>query len=455
MRLSDLLEPLQARLIGSDMEFQSLSTDSRQLRRGELFVALRGDNFDGHEFASVAADRGACAMVVEREIDSVNVPQLVVGDTVHALGTIAALHRKKFAGKIVAVTGSSGKTSVKGLLREIFATAGSVVATQGNFNNHIGVPLSLMNLADQDYAVIEIGTNHPGEIANLVGLVQPDVALVNNVSAAHIAGFGSLAAIAQEKGSIYSTLNEQGTAVINLDDTFAQQFIQATSHTKQIGFSLKGATADFPVVRADNIVFDSAGRASFNLLYQEQSVAAHLLLPGLHNLANALAAAACARAAGVGLADIASGLKNFAGDKGRMQIYTGPQNCVVIDDTYNANPGSVRAAIDYLGERPGKRILVLGDLAELGEAAQQEHRNLGAYAAQKKITALLSCGPLSALASATFGAGGTNFSNKAALVEALLPQLDAQSILLIKGSRSARMEEVVQRVLDAKEISAC
>ena len=455
MQLSDLLEPLQARLVGNDTQFQSLSTDSRQLRSGELFIALRGENFDGHEYASVAADRGACAMVVEREIDSVNVPQLVVGDTVKALGVIAAIHRKRFAGKIVAVTGSSGKTSVKGLLRDIFAAVGTVVATQGNFNNHIGVPLSLMNLADQNYAVIEIGTNHPGEIANLVELVQPDVALVNNVSAAHIAGFGSLAAIAQEKGSIYATLNELGTAVINLDDTFATQFIRATAHVKQIGFSLKGATADFPVVRTDNIIFDSAGRASFHLLYQGQSVTAQLLLPGLHNLANALAAAACAIAADVSLANIASGLKNFAGEKGRMQIYAGPRNSVVIDDTYNANPGSVRAAIDYLSERSGKRILVLGDLAELGEVAQQEHRNIGAYAAQKNIAALLSCGPLSALASSAFGAGGANFPNKATLVEALLSQLDAQSIVLIKGSRSARMEEVAQRVLDAKEISAC
>lgn len=455
MRLADLVKPLQARLVGSDVEFAALSTDSRQLNRGELFVALRGENFDGHDFVGVALDRGACAMVVEREIEAVHVPQLVVADSGQALGRIAAVQRRQFRGKLVAVTGSSGKTSVKGLLREIFAVVGEVVATQGNFNNHIGVPLSLMKLVDQDYAVIEIGTNHPGEIANLVNLAQPDIALVNNVSAAHIAGFGSLSAIAKEKGSIYSTLGEENFAIINLDDAFAADFIQATAHVQQIGFSVRGATANFPVMRADNIVFDTSGRASFSLQYQEQTAAAHLLLPGQHNLANALAAAACAVAAGVRLHDIATGLAKFSGEKGRMQIYQGPNNSTVVDDTYNANPGSVRAAIDYLSDRPGRRLLVLGDLGELGDAGPQEHRNIGEYAAQKNITALLSHGPLSALTSAAFGAGGRNFPNKAALVEALLPQLDAQSIVLIKGSRSARMEEVVQRVLNAKETSAC
>ncbi|MCR6650619.1 MAG: UDP-N-acetylmuramoyl-tripeptide--D-alanyl-D-alanine ligase [Cellvibrionaceae bacterium] len=246
MRLADLVKPLQARLVGSDVEFAALSTDSRQLNRGELFVALRGENFDGHDFVGVALDRGACAMVVEREIEAVHVPQLVVADSVQALGRIAAVQRCQFRGKLVAVTGSSGKTSVKGLLREVFAVAGEVVATQGNFNNHIGVPLSLMKLVDQDYAVIEIGTNHPGEIANLVNLAQPDIALVNNVSAAHIAGFGSLSAIAKEKGSIYSTLGEDNFAIINLDDAFAADFIQATAHVQQIGFFRAWRHCEFP-----------------------------------------------------------------------------------------------------------------------------------------------------------------------------------------------------------------
>ena len=455
MRLTDLIEPLHARLVGVDAEFNSLSTDSRQLRSGELFVALRGDHFDGHDFARAAVDRGACAMVVEREIETANVPQLIVADSTKALGIIGALKRRQFHGTLVTVTGSSGKTSVKGLLREIFAVAGTVVATPGNFNNHIGVPISLMNLVDQQYAVIEIGTNHPGEIASLIKLAQPNIALVNNVSAAHIAGFGSLAAIAREKGDIYSTLTERDTAVINLDDQFAPQFIESTNHCRQIGFSLKGQGGSIPTVNAQQIDFDSAGRASFELHYGNDSARVRLLLPGLHNVANALAASACAVAASVALQDIARGLENFTGEKGRMQIFSGPRNCTLIDDTYNANPGSVRAAIDYLSGRPGTRILALGDLGELGEAGPQIHRDIGVYAVEKNVSALWTHGPLSAHASEAFGVDGVNFPSKAALVEALLTRLDANSVILIKGSRSTRMEEVVQRVLDAKEISEC
>lgn len=455
MRLTDLIEPLHARLVGVDAEFNSLSTDSRQLRNGELFVALRGDHFDGHDFARAAVDRGACAMVVEREIETANVPQLIVADSTKALGIIGALKRRQFHGQLVSVTGSSGKTSVKGLLREIFAVAGTVVATPGNFNNHIGVPLSLMSLDNQQYAVIEIGTNHPGEIANLVALARPDIALVNNVSAAHIAGFGSLTAIAREKGDIYSTLTERDTAVINLDDQFAPQFMEATKHCHQIGFSLKDQDGPIPTVSAQQIDFDSAGRAFFELWYGNDNARVRLLLPGLHNVANALAASACAIAAGVALQDIARGLENFAGEKGRMQIFSGPRNCTLIDDTYNANPGSVRAAINYLSARPGTRVLALGDLGELGEAGQQIHRDIGIYAAEKNVSVLLTHGPLSAYASEAFGVDGVNFPNKAALVEALLKRLDANSVILVKGSRSARMEEVVQRILDAKEISSC
>lgn len=455
MRLTDLIKPLQARLVGADVAFETLTTDSRQLRRGELFVALRGDHFDGHDFACVAVDRGACAMVVEREIETANVPQLIVADSTRALGTIAALKRNQFRGQVVAVTGSSGKTSVKGLLREVLAVVGTAVATPGNFNNHIGVPLSLMRLAQQQYAVIEIGTSHPGEIAELVNLVRPDIALVNNVSAAHIAGFGSLEAIAAEKGEIYRTLTAQDTAIINLDDAFAAHFIEATKHCRQIGFSLTDSEYQFAAVHARQITFDSAGRASFDLHFEGSCVPVNLQLPGKHNVVNALAAAACALAAGAPLSAIPGGLNNFTGEKGRMQLLSGPRNCILVDDTYNANPGSVRAAIDYLSERHGSRILVLGDLGELGDAGPQIHCDIGRYAAEKGVSALWSCGALSAQASSAFGAEGRNFTSKAELVKALLTRVDANSVILVKGSRSARMEEVVQGVLDAKEISAC
>lgn len=455
MRLTDLIAPLHARLVGSDAEFTKLSTDSRQLQPGELFVALRGDNFDGHDFVQVAVDRGACALVVEQDIESANVPQVVVADSTRALGAIGALSRKAFSGTIVAVTGSSGKTSVKGLLRDIFATAADVVATQGNFNNYIGVPLTLMNLSTQRFAVVEIGTNHPGEIAYLTDLVKPDIALVNNVGPAHIGGFGSIEAIAREKGSIYGALQAHQTAVINLDDAFAEQFLKATQQCRQIGFSLAKSDRAIPAVYAQAIEFDSVGRASFALCYQGEMQPVRLLLPGQHNVANALAAAACAIAAGVNLSDIAAGLGKFSGEKGRMQIYDGPRGARIVDDTYNANPASVRAAIDYLSNCPGNRVLVLGDLGELGETAPAQHRELGRYAAQKNISVLLTHGPLSALSAAEFGTGGLNFPSKEALVDALLSQLDAHTTALVKGSRSARMEEIVQRVLNTKEVSSC
>lgn len=455
MRLSELLEPLQARLIGGDVTFEKLCTDSRQLQPGDLFVALRGEKFDGHDFAFAVVERGACAMVVEREISEAHVPQLVVADSTRALGAIAAYHRGSFQGTLVAVTGSSGKTSVKGLLREIFAIAGNVVATQGNFNNQIGVPLTLMNLAKQRYAVVEIGTNHPGEIGYLTQLARPDIAIVNNVSAAHIGGFGSLSAIAQEKGAIYSTLQPEQIAIINLDDTFTDQFIEATRHCRRIGFSLTKTSADFPVAYARSIVMDALGRASFEFCFGEDCAIVQLAVPGRHNVANALAAGACALAAGLSLAQIAIGLARFTGEKGRMQLFIGPHGSRIVDDTYNANPGSVRAAIDYLSQCPGRRILVLGDLAELGDAGPQAHREIGHYAAQKNISALLSHGPLSRISSEAFGAEGANFMSKAALIDALLTRLDADSTALIKGSRSARMEEIVQRVLEAKETPSC
>lgn len=455
MRLTELIAPLNARLIGNDCAFERLSTDSRQLNAGDCFLALRGDTFDGHDFAEEVVQRGACALIVERGVPTIEIPQLIVADTTLALGQIGALRRAQFSGVVVAITGSSGKTSVKGLLREIFACAGSVLATQGNFNNQIGVPLTLLRLQQEQYAVIELGTNQPGEIAYLTGLVLPDIALVNNVMPAHIGGFGSLAAIAQEKGEIYRRLQPEQTAVINLDDAFAAQFCTSTQDCRQVGFSLNPVDKDFATVFASALQWDQWGRASFALNFAGASAPVRLKVPGLHYVRNALAAAACALAAGCSLSHVAQGLGNFHGEKGRMKIYRGRSESWVIDDTYNANPGSVMAAIDYLGERPGQKILVLGDLAELGELGPQSHRDLGHYAAQKNITALYATGPLSTLSAQTFGAGGLVFDNKNQLVETLLKQLDAQTTVLVKGSRSSRMEDVVQLICDVEERHPC
>jgi UDP-N-acetylmuramoyl-tripeptide--D-alanyl-D-alanine ligase len=442
MRLTELIGPLSAQLVGDDCAFERLTTDSRQLQAGDCFLALRGASFDGHDFATQAERLGACALVVERHLPEISIPQLIVADTTLALGRLGALQRARFTGQVVAVTGSSGKTSVKGLLREIFACSGSVLATQGNFNNHIGVPLTLLRMQKESYAVVELGTNHPGEIAYLTDLVLPDIALVNNVMPAHIGGFGSLEVIAREKGEIYKRLNSAQTAIINLDDAFAPLFLSETRHCHRVGFALRPVETGLELVWADELEWDPWGRASFAVHFGGSSERAYLKVPGLHSVRNALAASACALAAGCSLVQVAEGLGNFHGEKGRMKICRGRCGSWVIDDTYNANPGSVMAAMDYLGERPGKRILVLGDLGELGDLGPQAHRDLGRYAADRKISSLYTVGPLAALSAAAFGEGGASFENKKDLVETLLPQLDAQTTVLVKGSRSARMEEV-------------
>jgi UDP-N-acetylmuramoyl-tripeptide--D-alanyl-D-alanine ligase len=278
---------------------------------------------------------------------------------------------------------------------------------------------------------------------------------VNNVMPAHIGGFGSLQAIALEKGEIYQRLQSHQAAVINLEDQFAPLFCEYTKHCRQLGFALNPMDAGMDTIFARDLEWDQWGRASFAVHFAGESAVAHLKVPGLHYVRNALAAAACALAVGFPLARVVEGLGNFRGEKGRMNICRGRQESWVVDDTYNANPGSVMAAVDYLSSRPGKRILVLGDLAELGDLGPEAHRSLGHYAAQKKITALYTSGPLSALSALEFGAGGLTFDNKNSLAETLLAQLDPQTTVLVKGSRSSRMEDVVQLICDPEEKRSC
>lgn len=443
MTLASLASLLNAQLIGDDIQVSNISTDTRAINPGDLYIALRGERFDGHEFVVEAIGKGAGAVVVDAIQRGLAAPQLVVDDTLVALGQIAAQRRKDFDGEVIAVTGSSGKTSVKGMLRDILSEAFDVVVTPGNFNNQVGVPLSLLRLANQQRAVIEVGTNHPGEISYLTALVQPDIALVNNVMPAHIGGFGSLSAIAKEKCAIYSTLTNDQCAVINADDQFCQLFETATEHCSKLGFSVAGATKDYPVLYANNVHLEQGGGAYFDLCWQQKVVAVQLQVPGLHSVNNALAAAACSLAAGCTLTQVAEGLAKFLGEKGRMQRKAGLRGACIIDDTYNANPGSVRAAVDYLSTCNGKKILVLGDLAELGEIAEQVHHDLGAYAQQQKIDALYAYGRHAQSATAGFGGGAVACRSKQYLIEQLQKIADSETTVLIKGSRSARMEEVV------------
>lgn len=445
MLLSEFCEQTAGRLINGDCRFTSISTDTRHLRRGDLFVALRGEHFDGNEFAEVAASNGAIGLVVHKALENITVPQLIVADTVKALGIIAARHRESFRGRIVGLTGSCGKTTVKGMLREILSVEGSTLATQGNLNNHIGVPLTLMKLGLQAYGVIEMGTSSPGEIAWLTELVQPQVALVNNIAPAHIGGFRDLDAIAAEKGEIYKQLSASGTAVINLDDEYASYFQRICDNARQLGFSRRTDVAGYPheIVLSTEERLNQRQQAEFLLHLGGRHTAVKLQVLGLYNISNALAAAACALALGCSLDSVVQGLSNYSGEKGRMQVKTAGCGATVIDDTYNANPVAMKAAIDVLGAFGGDTFLVIGNMAELGELSGQAHAIIGAYAAEKKITSVYSWGGEAAVTARAFGREGYAYTDKKELVAALLPRLHKNATVLAKGSRSTRMEEVV------------
>ncbi len=440
--LAEVAAEIGAELCGGDCRFERLSTDSRALLAGDLFVALRGDKFDGHRFVGTALERGACAVVVEAQQPQLALPQLVVTDTTRALGQIAALNRAAFDGAVVAITGSAGKTSVKGMSAAILAERGAVHATRGNQNNHIGVPLTLLDLnADHRFAVIEMGANGPGEIAYLTGLAQPDVAMVNNVMPAHLEGFGSIDGVAQAKSEIFSGLRAGGTAVVNLDDDYAGRYLQLLGDTPLLTFSLSDSRADF---RAGRCGDNAAGQVWFELQCPAGVAEIQLRVVGRHNIANALAAAACTSKVGAELSDIVAGLERFENIAGRMQIVAGEAGSVIIDDSYNANPTAVRAAIDTLLGRPGESVLVLGDLAELGDEAAELHRQLGVYAREQGVAQMISVGVLSRHASDAFGADAEHFSDHDAAVAYLRPRLHKDMVLLIKGSFSSHMDKVVR-----------
>ncbi len=448
MMLSNCLAATNGRLIHGDCDFNRLSTDTRTLQAEDIFVALRGERYDGHAFLAQAADAGACGLVVDTAAENIDLPQLIVNDTTKALGAIASLKRQAFRGELIAITGSSGKTTVKGMVAAILASCGSVTATRGNYNNHIGVPLTLMMVEPtDDYAVIEMGTSGVGEIAYLTSLAKPTIALVNNVMPAHLQGFGNLRNIALEKGCIYEQLRACDTAVVNLNDESANRFIEITNYVRRYGYFFGEpaveSPADMHLVCARNIVEDDSGRASFTLAWEGGEQDVQLAVLGRHNVANALAAATCALVAGAKPENIAAGLAAFYGEAGRMQVRKLGNSSTLIDDTYNANPGSVRAGIDYLAAREGTKILIMGDLGELGEGAEQAHRELGVYAREAGIDAVFACGELTSYLVDGFDTGATHFRNQQDLIAALPSLLPENAVVLVKGSHSARMENVV------------
>ncbi len=448
--LAAVANKLDVSLIGDDTRFGAVSIDSRSLSGGALFVAIKGENFDGHDFVADAHAKGAAGALVSHPAE-VPLPQLTVTDTRIAFGKIARAWRENFPIPVVAVTGSNGKTTVKELIASILKCRRNVCVTEGNLNNDIGVPLTLMTLEDEHEAlVVELGANHAGEIDYLSGLVQPTVGVITNAFPAHLEGFASLAGVAAAKGELLDHLPRAGTAVINADDDYCADW-RARSHAETVLTFGAAAAADCTVI--GDVVAGTTGCQFTMQLPEGERVDIDLPLVGEHNVSNALAAATAAHALGTGAVDIVNGLNSAHAVKGRLNVLRGRSGAAIIDDSYNANPASVRAALDYLAEASGTRVLILGDMAELGARAPELHRDLGRYAAER-CDALLTIGALSRNATDAFGSGAQSFDDVAELAAAIEGLLAEDVTILIKGSRIMGLDQLVS-LLRSDEVSAC
>ena len=457
--LSHIARAVNGRLVGDDIAIEALVTDTRKLDANAaqvaLFVALKGENFDGNDYVAKAAALGARAALVSRESDA-GIPQVVVANTELALAQLATSMQRERRTKVVAVTGSNGKTSVKTLISTILAGAGRTYATPGNRNNEIGMPLAVIDAPeDAEFAVYEMGTGKPGDIAYLTAIAPPDAALVNNVAPAHLERMGSLLEIANTKSAVYDDLRTDGVAAINADDAFAPYFAERAHGHRLIRFALE-ANAD--VTARDITLGDDSAR--FVLVTPEGEAAVTLAMPGRHNVLNALAATALALGAGVPLATIAAGIVATRPVQGRLNTHRLVGDITLIDDSYNANPGSLNAAIDTMAASGGERWLVLGDMRELGDDAAALHAEVGRRAKASGIARLYALGELSAAAANAFGDGARTFADHAALTEALRADLAARAAMreaaggegaplrvLVKGSRGSAMDRIVNNML--------
>ena len=457
LSLAQVASVLNVDLIGEDCEFSQVSINTRILEAGDLFVAIKGDNFDAHDYVQQAADRGACGLVVEKPVDC-TLPQIIVTDSRTALGHIASLWSSAFTLPIIAITGSCGKTTVKEMTATILQAAfceddpECILATQGNLNNDIGVPLTLLRLNKaHKAAVVEMGANHIGEIKQLVNIVQPDVAVITNAGPAHIEGFGSLDGVAQAKGEIYSGIEQGGTAVINADDTYASYWEEICDKLdkslKQVRFGLNHSAEVSAQVSEAQQETITGQQIAINTSQGQLTVV--LSQPGMHNVYNALAATAAALAVGVSLQAVKTGLEGFSNVSGRLEQKTGLHSSRLFDDTYNANPGSVRAGIEAIKQFKGKHILVLGDMGELGAEAEALHYELGQDAFRLGIDSLFTLGSLTKATYKGFISAGANaqqaqhFTERNELINELKTVLQSEHVVLIKGSRTMKMEEIV------------
>jgi len=449
LALSQTAELLHGRHLGADVAFSSVSTDTRTLSHGDLFVALEGPNFDGHEFLAQAEEQGAIGALVSREV-STDLPRVQVKDTRVGLGELAAQWRQLSKAKLVAVTGSNGKTTVKEMIAAILQRKGATLATQGNLNNDIGLPLTLLRLQEEPYAVIEMGANKAGEIGYLSGIARPDVAILNNAGSAHLEGFGSPEGVARAKAEIITGLVQGGTFVFNADDQWADLWRELAGECALRTFGLTASADVSSRPDAVEMRWDGAGFFSrFPVFTPEGEIEIDLHLAGRHNLMNALAAIAAAQLMGAGADDICGGLASMKPVQGRLQPRAGIGGVRLIDDSYNANPDSVAAAISVLATAPAsRRFLVLGDLAELGPEAESLHEALGEQARAAGIEYLYCTGDNCRAAIRGFGEDGRHFSDQEALADALREILEPEDCVLVKGSRSARMEQVVAALSD-------
>ncbi len=438
---------LNGHVVGADASFASVSTDSRTLAKGDLFVALQGPNFDGHAHLNQAQIKGAVAAMVSRQVES-DLPQLQVADTRLGLGELAAHWRQASRAKVVAVTGSNGKTTVKEMIAAILSQQGQTLATLGNLNNDIGLPLTLLRLQDEAYAVVELGANHSGEIKCLSDIAQPNIALLNNAGSAHLEGFGSLEGVARAKAEIISGLAEDGIFVFNADDPWSGLWRELAVEHAICTFGLETeADVSSPKAEIETRWDASSFTTRFPVKTPRGAVEIDLPLVGYHNRMNALAAIATTQLMGVSLQQIRDGLMGLRPVPGRLQFCIGKDGICVIDDSYNANPASVAAAIAVLATAPGRQILVLGDLAELGQEAVQLHKTLGQQIRAAWIKNLYCLGELSSATAEGFGEGAALFQNHDALISALNEILIEGDTVLVKGSRSARMERVVDALV--------
>ena len=445
LALTAIAAQLNGKFSGDDLIITNVSTDTRTIKAGDLFIALSGDNFDANSFVGKAAEQGAVAAIVTKQ-QAVDIPQIVVKDSRIALGLLGKMVREQVNPKVAALTGSNGKTTTKEMLAAILKLVAPTLATAGNFNNDVGVPLTLLRLQQQDqFAVMELGANHKKEIAYTTGLVLPEVVLINNVDAAHLEGFGDLQGVASAKGEILLGVKQQGTAVLNRDDKFYQYWLRKVDAQRHVNFSVVDDNADY---FAADIKFDESGNPTFKLCTPHGECLINLGVAGRHNVANALAASAMASCFGIDINTIKLGLESMVNVQGRLKISQLTPRIRIIDDTYNANIASVKAAIDVLTHFPSTNVLVMGDMGELGTSTADMHQQVGHYAQQQQVDHVYTCGAVSREAALTAGEAGRAFLAQTVLVDALVELIstapeEQMFTLLFKGSRSAKMEQAI------------